>query len=73
MDTSRLSRLRDLQGHQVSVALRNGSRLDDCQLVSVGRKRAPSIWLVNAGVDTFVPAVDIVELWEAASGHVRAA
>jgi len=69
----RLSQLRVLEGRQVSVALRDGSRLDDCQLVSIGRNRARSIWLVNSGVDTFVAVVDVVEVWEAAAGHTRAA
>jgi len=69
----RLGRLRDLQGHQVSVALRDGSRLDDCQLVSIGRNRAHSIWLVNSGVDIFVGIADVVDLWESVAGHIRAA
>lgn len=73
ISAERLGRLRHLEGRRVCVALRNGSRLDDCQLVSIGRNRASSIWLVSAGVDTFVAVGDVVEVWEAEAGRVRAA
>ncbi|MGH9281808.1 MAG: hypothetical protein ACRD0S_02605 [Acidimicrobiales bacterium] len=53
-----------LEGCRVSVALRDGSRFDDCQLVSTGRHGVSKIWLFNNGEDTFVPADDVVDLWE---------
>lgn len=61
-----LSRLVAFEGRQINVALDDGSRLDDCQLVSSGRQGAPSLWLVSAGADLFVPVDRVVEVWEAA-------
>jgi hypothetical protein len=54
----------ELEGQRVSVALRGGSRLDDCDLVSVGRHPVDSVWLFVNGADTFVPLRDVVDLWE---------
>lgn len=59
------SQLAELEGRQVSVALDDGSRLDDCQLMSAGRKGAPSLWLVAGGDDVFVPLERVIEVWEA--------
>jgi hypothetical protein len=56
--------LHQLQGHQVSVALQDGSRIDDCQLVSAGRAGAPTLWLFSNGADVFVPEADVVAVWE---------
>ena len=66
MDRHQVARLKSLEGNSVSLALRDGSRLDDCQLVSAGRSRARTLWLFAAGADTFVPVEDVVDLWEAA-------
>ena len=63
---SDLSRLVEFEGRQINVALDDGSRLDDCQLVSSGRQGASSLWLVSAGADLFVPVDRVVEVWEAA-------
>jgi hypothetical protein len=57
--------LAELEGRQVSVALDDGSRLDDCQLMSAGRKGALSLWLVAGGDDVFVPLTRVIEVWEA--------
>ncbi|HEV8627935.1 MAG TPA: hypothetical protein VG034_26155 [Acidimicrobiia bacterium] len=54
-----------LEGQQVSVALRNGSRIDDCQLVSAGRAATTTLWLFSNGADVFVPLGDVVDVWEA--------
>jgi hypothetical protein len=59
----RLSQLRWLEG----------SRLDDCQLVSTGRNGVHSLWLFCDGCDTFVLVDDIIDLWESDGGHGRAA
>jgi hypothetical protein len=59
-------KLHGLEGRQVSVALRNGSRLDDCQLVSAPRAGTATLWLFSNGDDVFVPAGDVVEVWEVA-------
>ena len=55
--------LRTYEGRRVSVALRNGSRIDDCLLVSVGRGGAASAWLANGDNDVFVPWADVVAVW----------
>jgi hypothetical protein len=54
-----------LEGQQVSVALRNGSRIDDCQLVSAGRAGTRTLWLFSNGADMFVSLGDVVDVWEA--------
>lgn len=54
----------ELEGRRVSVALAGGSRLDDCDLVSLGRHPVDSVWLFVNGEDTFVPLRDVIDLWE---------
>jgi hypothetical protein len=56
--------LTSLEGRRVSLALADGSRLDDCELVSAGRHRVGSLWLFSNGSDRFVPVDDVVDLWE---------
>jgi hypothetical protein len=58
--------MRQLEGSQVSVALSDGSRLDDCQLVSAPRGRSRRVWLFDGLMDVFVPVTDIVAVWEPA-------
>jgi hypothetical protein len=55
--------LRRLEGHQVCVALTNGSRIDDCDLVSVGRGQVGSLWVFTGGRDLFIPLADVVDVW----------
>ena len=62
-------RLHLLEGRQVSVALRDGSRIDDCQLVSAPRLRTATVWLFSNGADLFVAADDVVDVWEPAYGR----
>lgn len=65
MTNDRLSLLtRHLEGHRVSVALVDGSRLDDCELVSAGRHGSQSLWLYANGSDTFVTIRDVADVWE---------
>jgi hypothetical protein len=64
MSWKRMSELRSLEGRQVSVALADGSRIDDCQLVSVGRPGVRTLWVFCNGADTFVPLPDVLEVWE---------
>jgi hypothetical protein len=59
-----MSELRSLEGRQVSVALADGSRIDDCQLVSAGRPGVQTLWVFSNGADTFVPLPDVLEVWE---------
>jgi hypothetical protein len=56
--------LRTLEGRQVSVALRDGTRIDDSNLVSGGRQRVGTLWLVADGEDVFVPLDDVVDVQE---------
>ena len=57
-------RLGELEGRQVSVALDDGSRIDHCQLVSYGRQKVTTVWLVADGADLFIPVDRVVEVWE---------
>ena len=53
------------EGRRVCVALRNGSRIDDCQLVSAGRVRTGTLWLFSNGLDVFVSIGQVLDVWEA--------
>jgi hypothetical protein len=66
-----LHELRDLEGHQVCVALADGSSIPGCVLVSAPRRRAGSLWLVCNGEDLFVPLGEVASLWPQLSnpGH----
>lgn len=56
--------LQQWEGRQVNVALADGSRIDDCQLVSAGRNGGTSLWLFTNGADVFVPLGNITAIWE---------
>ena len=58
------SDLAGLEGRQVNVALDDGSRVDDCQLVSGGRRGVESLWLFVNGADRFVALRRVVDIWE---------
>ena len=73
MNRKSLAHLRSLEGCQVSVALSDGSRLDDCQLVSAGRKEFQRLWLFVNGMDTFLSPFSVVAVWEAQSHRPAAA
>jgi hypothetical protein len=62
-----------LLGQTVSVALADGSRIDDATLVSAGGSGARSLWLYSNGADVFVRFADVVDLWAPALSRVRAA
>jgi len=62
--TTGQSHLAELEGRQVSVALDDGSRIDDCQLVSFGRQNVTTVWLVADGADVFIPVDRVVDIWE---------
>jgi hypothetical protein len=64
MSRDRLTQIKALEGHQVSLSLRDGSRLDDCQLVSTGRNQVSTLWLFGRGTDTFIPLDQVIDLWE---------
>jgi hypothetical protein len=58
--------LQVFEGRQVSLALRDGSRIDDCQLVSAGRAAIATLWLFTNGDDIFVSLDDVLDVWEPA-------
>jgi hypothetical protein len=62
----RMSKLRQLEGGRVSLALADGSRIDDSSLVSVGRGPSATLWVFTNGRDLFIPHADIVDAWETA-------
>lgn len=53
-----------LEGRQVSVALRDGSRIDDCQLISAGPASTGTMWLFSNGTDVFVSVRQVLDVWE---------
>jgi hypothetical protein len=62
--------LRGLEGHKVHLALVDGSRIDDADLVSA---RGTTLWLFTNGEDAFVRADEVVDVWEASLGRPAAA
>ena len=58
------SRMRTLEGRQVSLALRGGDRIDDCQLVSAARRGTGTVWVVWNTMDVFLPVEDVLDVWE---------
>ena len=64
MSRDQVAVLRSLEGRRISVSLSDGSRIDDCQLVSSGRASARTLWVFTNGTDTFVPLHTVVDVWE---------
>jgi hypothetical protein len=67
MTRKRLQELRRFEGHQMGLALADGSRIDDCQLVSAGRQDLGTLWLYHNGHDMFVASASVVDVWEVRS------
>ena len=65
MTRNRIPELRSLEGRQVCLALAGGERIDDCQLVSTGRRGVETLWIFADGRDVFIPLADVIDLWEA--------
>jgi hypothetical protein len=62
--------LRSLEGRRVSLALADGTRIDDCELVAADRHRVGKLWIFTQGTDRFVPVDQVRDVWETApSGH----
>jgi len=61
MTGHRLSDLERLEGRRVGIALSDGSRIDDCQLVFAGRDR---VWVFSNGADEWVNAAKVCDFWE---------
>jgi hypothetical protein len=60
-----MKELRALEGRHVSVALADGSRIDDCCLVCSGRRQPDTLWVFTNGGDAFIPVDEVVAVWEA--------
>lgn len=73
MSDEQINQLRVLEGRHVSLALRDGSRVDDCQLVSVGRAGVRSVWIFTQGLDMFLSLNDLIDVWEMRPTGVRQA
>jgi hypothetical protein len=67
-------RLAALVGNNVDLALEDGTRIDDCQLVSLVRNhRVGTVWIFRNGDDAFVPVDAIIDVWEIRHTIPRAA
>jgi hypothetical protein len=66
MSPTALRTLRHLEGRHVALALMDGSRLDDCELVSAARRGSATLWLIDGDADRFVPVADVLDVWETA-------
>ncbi|MBV8982198.1 MAG: hypothetical protein JO086_14945 [Acidimicrobiia bacterium] len=55
----------------MSVALADGSRIDDCELVSVNRGRRGHMWVHASGGDAFLPLSQVSDVWEVHGGRGR--
>jgi hypothetical protein len=73
MSSETTPQLRTLQGRHVNVAFHDGSRIDDCQLISAGRPGTGTVWLFAQGMDLFLPTSTIADCWETAPPPGRCA
>lgn len=64
MTQRQLTHIRALEGRRVSLALADGSRVDDCQLISSGRPGTATVWVFANGTDHFFRRDHIVDCWE---------
>jgi hypothetical protein len=67
MSSERITGLRSLEGRHVGLAFRDGSRIEDCGLVSAARRGVDSLWAYYDGMDVFVPLGALADLWETAA------
>lgn len=56
---------RSLEGRRVGLVLTDGSRIDNCELISLARTGLRTLWLLIDGIDVFVPAAAVETIWEA--------
>ncbi|MGI8806871.1 MAG: hypothetical protein ACR2KK_03320 [Acidimicrobiales bacterium] len=67
MTVQKRRELRRFEGSSVNLALSDGSRLDDVNLVSA---RGMTLWIFDGGEDVFVPVAKVIDAWP--SGAVAA-
>ena len=60
MTVEKRRELRRFEGSTVSLALADGSRLDDVSLVSA---RGLTLWIFSGGEDRFVPVTAVIDAW----------
>lgn len=60
MTVQKRRELRGFEGSSVSLALADGSRLDDVSLVSA---RGTTLWIFASGEDRFVPVTAVIDAW----------
>jgi hypothetical protein len=58
-----------LRGHLVDVVLSDGRRFDGCRLISVGRLRAHTIWVLDGDNDIFLEIDQIRDVTQSRIGH----
>lgn len=63
MGADKRRELRRLEGGYVHLALSDGSRMDDVQLVSA---HGLSVWVFDSGGDVFVPLSRVIDFWSSA-------
>ena len=76
MSNQSFTQLKAFEGRRVGLALSDGSRIDDCQLISAPRTGLASLWVFLNGADVFIPLEVVIEVWETgrvSSDPVRAA
>jgi len=65
--------LRCWEGRRVCLSLVDGTRIDECQVVSVAPTSRGTAWVYVNGDDAFIPIGDIRDAWEPRSVPVRVA
>jgi hypothetical protein len=64
--------LRCMEGRCVCLSLVDGTRIDECQVISVAPTSGGTVWVYTNGEDAFIPIGDICDTWEARTMPVRA-
>jgi hypothetical protein len=50
------------EGRLVSIALRDGTLVGDCVVVSVGRGNVQTLWVFTEDADMFIPRRDVISI-----------
>lgn len=58
------ARLQGLRGRQVGLVLADGTRIDECRLLSAGHPPTNTVWLVSDGADVLVRRDELMAVWE---------